>query len=944
MERTRGGAKYYGILLVLCVVAFAGITFMHWTGGHSLLWSPDGLALYYNFFVYEGEWLRGIFSSLLTGAPEVPLYSFAMGYGADILATMGGCLNDPFNLVSVLCPPRYAEYVFEALIFVRFFLAAVAFSWYSLGRGRGRAASLCGSLCYVLCGFVVFWGVLRHPNFLNLAILLPVILLGADRIMARKSPYLFIGGFALLLLFSLYFSYMVLIVAVVYCLLAFFLGSTERTARRFFALLGQYVGYVLLAALLAGVVAVPLFLVLTSMGRVDLERTIPTWETFLFYWEYGSNLIGGLVHTRGLVLGVVPVLGSLAFLASRKLMDRQVWRPWAVGLGLCVAGSMIPAIGSAMNGFGYVTDRWLVVLGFCAANATTLAVPCLRRFGRRQWAVFGVLAALMALWAGAYAVDAQTLLSFVGLGCFAAVVLLMVVGARASRRVAAGVLSVAVIACTVTTSILFNSPLDKDYATQFVDAKGAAVRAHAVPYDRIEGGADPAYRVDRAGVYKARNQTLLAGIKGFDFFSSFYNQAVDDARYDVGISSHWTNYIYNGVEGRFALDNLMGAKYFIVEDAAAGGDEDDEGEGRSDTPPYGYVLAQDLGTVRTRGPYLLYESALALPLAFTYDTAISASAFNELGMVQRQEALTQGCVLEDEVLAAQEGVPAPLSTEEQPYEVIEQEGVRVTDQGVEVLEPFGTMLLRVDGIAEAENYVVFDRLRFEPLSLEAQRQATGKPAVIDRETGQLATPWDELKWEAPGRTSIGLRAGGEHRNLQVATSTSSSYGGKVNWAVNMGYSDKACKKFRLRFAKPGFYRWDKLSIVSQPVGAIEENLKKLKESNKASISFATNRMDVAVAPEEGADERYTFLSIPYSAGWSATMDGQPAKILKANTGFMAVAMDGNAHELVFTYTTPGLKAGIVCTAVGAAGLVLLVAARRQRAKRQNRKEQHEQDD
>ncbi|MDE8703737.1 YfhO family protein, partial [Adlercreutzia equolifaciens] len=105
----------------------------------------------------------------------------------------------------------------------------------------------------------------------------------------------------------------------------------------------------------------------------------------------------------------------------------------------------------------------------------------------------------------------------------------------------------------------------------------------------------------------------------------------------------------------------------------------------------------------------------------------------------------------------------------------------------------------------------------------------------------------------------------------VATNTSSSYGGTVNWAVNMGYSDKARKKFLLRFSKPGFYSWDKLSIVSQPVGAIEENLKKLKENNKASISFSTNRMDVAVAPEEGADERYTFLSMPYSAGWSATM-------------------------------------------------------------------------
>ena len=52
------------------------------------------------------------------------------------------------------------------------------------------------------------------------------------------------------------------------------------------------------------------------------------------------------------------------------------------------------------------------------------------------------------------------------------------------------------------------------------------------------------------------------------------------------------------------------------------------------------------------------------------------------------------------------------------------------------------------------------------------------------------------------------------------------------------------------------------------------------------------------------------------------MDGKPVEILKANVGFMAVEVDGESHELRFSYVTPGLDLGLACTGVA---VVLLVA-------------------
>ena len=97
------------------------------------------------------------------------------------------------------------------------------------------------------------------------------------------------------------------------------------------------------------------------------------------------------------------------------------------------------------------------------------------------------------------------------------------------------------------------------------------------------------------------------------------------------------------------------------------------------------------------------------------------------------------------------------------------------------------------------------------------------------------------------------------------------------------------------------------------------------------MSFGTNRISVDVSAEKdgGDDARYVFLSVPYSPGWSATVDGQSTEILKANVGFMALA-----HDIQLTYMTPGLVAGAWCSVAGIAlfaGILLVRKKMRKRA-------------
>ncbi len=55
--------------------------------------------------------------------------------------------------------------------------------------------------------------------------------------------------------------------------------------------------------------------------------------------------------------------------------------------------------------------------------------------------------------------------------------------------------------------------------------------------------------------------------------------------------------------------------------------------------------------------------------------------------------------------------------------------------------------------------------------------------------------------------------------------------------------------------------------------------------------------------------RLVFFSVPFDDGWSATVNGEPAIIERANLGFMAVRAPAGEAEIRFDYMTPGLLWG-----------------------------------
>lgn len=66
----------------------------------------------------------------------------------------------------------------------------------------------------------------------------------------------------------------------------------------------------------------------------------------------------------------------------------------------------------------------------------------------------------------------------------------------------------------------------------------------------------------------------------------------------------------------------------------------------------------------------------------------------------------------------------------------------------------------------------------------------------------------------------------------------------------------------------------------------------------------------------GAEEGMVFLSVPYSDGFSAYVDGQRAEVIKVDGGLMAVAVSQGSKSVELVYREPGLIEGVILSGIG----------------------------
>lgn len=93
-----------------------------------------------------------------------------------------------------------------------------------------------------------------------------------------------------------------------------------------------------------------------------------------------------------------------------------------------------------------------------------------------------------------------------------------------------------------------------------------------------------------------------------------------------------------------------------------------------------------------------------------------------------------------------------------------------------------------------------------------------------------------------------------------------------------------------------------------------DDCKKLRANTCDSFKYTQNGFK-ATFDNKGKDN-LLFFSVPYDEGWSASVNGKKADIVKVDSGLMAVKVDGNKKsDIVFIYESVGFRTGIIISVV-----------------------------
>ncbi len=950
MDKNKRSWKIY-LLYTLVYIAAAVLVFgWFYTAGRSLVYHSDGWRQHIKALTYYGKWLRGTARHLLGGGKGVQTFTFGLGYGADVLTTLQYyCFGDPLTFPVIFVPTSCVIWFYEFLVLFRPWLSGaffIAYCRYRSGKTEGNAAAfLTGALIYAFSGTTMYIGLL-HPYFLVPMVWLPLMLLGAEKYISEKKPLLFVLAVAAAALSNFYFFYMLAVFTAGCCVLRLLaLYGVKDGIRRGFKLFL----YAAVGTAMAGAVLVPVLVQFANDPRAKAGYSTALFYPPEYYRQLFRNAVSFINHPLYDTELCFPVtaLAALAILLAAK-----GHRYLKAVLGILTLMVLLPYAGKAMNGFAYVINRWgwafAMLAGYIAfrvysddqkrddqerddakagrAGIRTLisgailllfTVLC-HRLGQTDYP--GMTASLILLWVS-----------------FAAGAALLYLKQKDVKKAAAAQWCITVL---TVVSIAVNawygySEGQGNFPSEFMERMGkdsyeevlrsteeraVLAAAQSAAGDPVQDGTPAAEQFYR---YSGRNLTwnaaMMDGISSTQFAFSFANGAVSDYFMAVGNNDE-QNFAYFGLDDRMMLLALAGVKYYSLT-------YDNWFEYQF--IPYGY---RDLGMIEG---YHLYENLIPLPLGYGYESYVTDETFGQLTTTQRQEAMLQGVVtdseaaagiagkyavtqlVEDDAAGSSEGsLPGRLIfSEELPAFTVEPgEGAQLIGgdaggescSGFKVTQPGAEVRVRFDGAGECETYIAFDNLEIE-----------GNDEIYG--------------------IVFAAYSGGEKttdKTLSYKTPKSQYYSGWKDFAVNLCHSAQSVEEIVITFPQAGTYTFDRMRIVCQGADTYVSGVEKLRAAgmygadlHENPVSFATNLVTAGYSTPKDV---ILCLSIPWSRGWSAEVDGVPQELVRANIMYMALPVSSGDHEITLRYATPGGHAGIALSAAGILMFILLVLAQKKR--------------
>lgn len=851
--------------------------------GNHFIWKPDGVGLWSTNLVYISKTFREAIQSLLNGNGwTFPLYDFTKGMIERDLRL------EPIQLLAVLWPCDKIDVLYDILVIVRFYLAGLSFSVFGFYFKQKSLPIMIGTISYVFCLYALYAGI-RHPFFMQAMIYLPILMIGIEKVMKKEKPFLLIGIVFLILISNVYWACIQGVIGVIYVLVRFPALYEKNRPREFGCMMSRLILTVGVAALLSGVLFVAPLLQNLRAGRVGNSVVLQYRGVFQYVKGYYSKFIsrfivsgdgvgGGSWVFLGFSVLAVPAI-ALLFVNGKK--EHRTLRAMFIVL---TAMLMFPIVAYVMSGFNAVTNRWCLAYGFCVSAIIMFELPVLVEANKKTLVYAGLVVlayCFVCRFVIKQAYYQDYVLMFLLLTVIAIVMCCSLNGQK--RNI---ILSVCLIITCLSVNFTAHRLYDKDgnnYVSEFYPKGSLYANIKQSPYGSFSKG--KAIKTDDSFYRVAQNQyseyfcnaPFYYGINGTDGWSQWYYESYDNWIKEMEIPQVFVFGTYFGVGSRAALQSLDSIKYYVMRNSV------------KSAPIYGFQEIEQIENGKNTD--LILENQYALPLGYTYDRYLDRNTFEALGTMEKQEAQIQAAVLENSPESSDIVRGNPEFTAKQiSVNVADSANVEWKNGILKVSKDGGTMTLVFAGLPKTETY-----LRVVNLDITN--------GVIDY------------------NLVLRVSCGGTNMSGNFY-SGASLYGNGLNTQmINLGYTEEGYTTCTLTFPKKGTYVLDDLQIWCQPMDNFAGQIEALRAEPLENIETNWRGLSGMVSLSK---DKILCVSVPYSEGWTAYVDGKKAEILQVNTAFMGLELSAGEHTIEFKYWTPGLTAGIILSILGVAALAWLI--------------------
>lgn len=822
-----------------------------------------------------------------------PWWSFSMGMGANLYAN-GFSFGDPFNSILLLCGSGAVPFLMGILQFIKPICAGMFFYIFLRKIKMRKDTAFLVAIMYAFCAHMIQRGPwFSYPN----EVVWVALFLYATECFVMEHDWKLLPVGAAVLFLSLkgyqsifYGAFFVFYASIRFC------SQHGFKIKQFSRFLVQYVLLVLLGGGLASVILVPNILYSVTSPRVSGEEGISgiLKQTPILQVNQPEHILSAGLSTAAMdILGTgdsftgvannylesptfyCGTLSVLLFPQIFFLKDKRLRIGGIVLLAACVGYFFFPFFRYLANGFltdYYKHTSFFITVILCYLSALvldemlekkTINIPMLV-------AMIGVIGCMIMIAAfGKYGFRLNVPITGLCIAFIGVQAVSIIFFCRKQMDIRIGVLLLG-ISIIVQAGIFAYVSVHEGRAIT-PSSQVSAQNQEGIYYDNTKETIDQIKAEDKdffrlekdyqestlttaliQGYYGVRSYTTT-GSSYLDFLNTLHIGQIRDMD-----SAAKSNYVVGFNNREFLLD-FTGIKYLLSKNDAL--------------DKAGFVQ---------RGNYkdiYIYQNQNALPLAFGYEKYILREDFEALPDVEKDVVLLQAFVSESKIEGLERlTIPAGFDR----FEAVEFR------YGENIVNADETVSLELNGMPVTEFDVVQDK---DALKIDFTMKAR------EDTYGQIYFSKEKGVYNEDDSQSFQVYEG-EHRYSIIVENVNST-----NVRIDFGRVEGNYQISGLKFSSMPEDQYRKI---------IEEALSERIESGLDLTYFSDNLIKGNLSGNEG---KMLCFTIPYDKGWTAMIDGSPARVQKVNVGFIGIEIPSGAKEIQLQFVPQYLNIGAIATGV-----------------------------